>query len=100
MTARPSDNDAMTTRWPVVYRIDAHDQLVHVNDAWTAFALDNGAAALDAPHVLGRPLWTFITDPTTAYIYRHFVARVRRLRSPIAFRFRCDAPARRRWLAM
>src|SRR6185436_20078162 len=88
------------SNWPVVYRINAHDELVHVNDAWTAFADDNGAAAQGASHVLGRVLWTFVTDSTTRHIYKRMVDRVRIDGTPIRFQFRCDAPGRRRLLAM
>lgn len=83
----------------VEYRIDGQDRLAHVGHRWQEFATDNGAPHLTSDRVLGRPLWDFITDKPTAYLYRELVAQVRAGRS-VRFPFRCDGPAVRRRMEM
>ena len=84
----------------VVYRIDAHDRLTDVNDAWVAFAASNGAGALRPADVSGRVLWDFLSDATTVHLYRTLCTRLRNGGPPVEFRFRCDAPDLRRLLEM
>ena len=91
----PVDRDAPEV---VVYRLDPEDRIVEVNETWKRFARGNDAAEL-ADGVLGRSLWDFITDSTTATIYRDLLVRVRDGRT-MTFPFRCDAPALRRWMRM
>ena len=81
------------------YRLNERDEIVFVNDAWDAFAANNAGAHLSANQVLGRPLWDFISDPTTELLYRDVLARVRDGRG-VRFVFRCDSPDRRRRLEM
>ncbi|MEP7344396.1 MAG: hypothetical protein ABI877_03975 [Gemmatimonadaceae bacterium] len=90
----------MEAMWPVIYRIDSTDQLTYLNAAWSAFADANEGGALHSDQVIGRSLWDFLTDRTTEQLYRDMVQRVRRDGLPIRFRFRCDAPGRKRLLAM
>lgn len=86
---------------PVRYHLDAHDRLIWVNPAWDRFASANQAGeALLGRAVLGRSLWEFITGPATEHLYRLLFARVRSTGEPVAFPFRCDAPATRRTLRM
>jgi hypothetical protein len=70
---------AWSARLPaeVQYVVDASDVLVEVNDAWSVFAIGNGAAHLAARHVLGRSLWTFVADERTCELYRSVMHRVR-----------------------
>lgn len=84
----------------VVYRIDRKDRLAEFSDGWLTFATANGGQALRSSHILGRPLWDFLADATTMQLYQAMVQRLRQGRPPIRFRFRCDAPSRRRLLAM
>jgi hypothetical protein len=84
---------------PVVYLIDASDRIVAVNEAWDEFARANSGAHLVQPGILGRPLWSLMSDLTTEEIYRALVSRVRQGVS-MRFGFRCDAPDRRRLLQM
>lgn len=83
----------------VCYRLNARDEIVFVNEGWDVFALDNNSKHLTAEHVLGRPLWEFITEHTTQLLYQAILERVRSGR-PVHFVFRCDAPDRRRLLKM
>ncbi len=84
----------------VVYRIDSKDRLAEVGEGWLSFATANRGLALQASHILGRPLWDFLADATTTQLYQAMVQRLRRGGPPVRFRFRCDAPCRRRLLAM
>lgn len=81
------------------YRLNDRDEIVFVSEAWGPFAAANGDDRLAAAAVLGRPLWEFISDPSTRLLYRDILARVR-AGVPVRFTFRCDSPACRRLLAM
>ena len=83
----------------VIYRIDARDEICYVNPGYDEFAKANDALHLMSHFVLHRPLWAFISDPTTALLFRDIVQRVRGGRT-VRFPFRCDAPHRRRMLEM
>jgi hypothetical protein len=84
----------------VHYRIDREDRLVELNAGWLTFAADNGGQALQPSAVIGQPLWMFVADSTTRQLYEAMVLRLRQGGLPVRFRFRCDAPSRRRLLAM
>lgn len=84
---------------PIVYYIDAQDQIVRVNDAWEEFARANDAEALLGRYVLRRSLWDFISDRTIREIYRRMLWRVRDGR-PMRYRYRCDSPRHRRVFEM
>ncbi len=71
------------------------DRIVAASPEWFAFARANGAAALVPEAVIGRSLWTFITDHTTFEIYRQLLLRARSGRE-IAVHLRCDIPSARR----
>lgn len=83
----------------VSYEIAADDTIRCVDDRWNRFAETNDGAELQKPAILGQSLWNFITDETTAAIYRQMIARVRDKHSA-RFRLRCDSPGARRLLEM
>jgi len=83
----------------ITYRIDATDQLIGMNEAWSTFAHENrGEEALPAK-VMGRSLWDVVTDPALQELYRRMVRQARD-GSPVRFRYRCDAPHERRVFEM
>ena len=86
--------------WPVQYRVDIEDRLAEFNGGWLDFAMANGGEALYPSRILGQSLWRFLTDGTTRHLYHVMVQRLRAGRAPIRFQLRCDAPDRRRLLAM
>jgi hypothetical protein len=90
----------MDISWPVLYRIDIQDRLTELNDGWLAFAQASGGDSLHPSNILGRSLWDFISDAETSHLYQVMVQRLRQGGPPTRFRFRCDAPDRRRLLAM
>jgi hypothetical protein len=83
-----------------IWSIDAADKLVHVNDAWLAFAGENTAPQLTAAAVLNQPIWRFIQGQEASYLYRQIFGRVRAGKSPVKFPFRCDSPECRRFMEM
>lgn len=82
------------------YRISAEDKILEVNAAWDEFALDNGAQELISARVVMQPLWRFIADLETRYLYQIIFKRIRATRQPLRFPFRCDAPALRRFMEL
>jgi hypothetical protein len=83
-----------------IWTIDGADKIVHVNDAWLAFAQENSASQLTAAVVLDQPIWRFIQGQETSYIYQQIFRRMRAGRSPVKFPFRCDSPDCRRFMEM
>ena len=83
-----------------IWIIDAADRIVHVNDAWLAFARENSAPQLTASLVLDQPIWGFIQGQETSYLYQQIFRRVRAGKSPVKFPFRCDSPDCRRFMEM
>jgi hypothetical protein len=81
------------------YQMNDRDEIVFVNQAWDTFASANCGEFLTRRHVLGRPLWEYITDHTTRVLYQDILARVRSGRS-VRFNLRCDSPECRRLLEM
>ena len=79
------------------YRIDHDNILVSVSENWNRFAADNAGASASAADVVGRALDQFIADDDTRALYAMIIDRVRGSDRPVAFRFRCDSPAKRRF---
>lgn len=93
LTDSPQDTD-------VTYELDADATLVAVGGAWTRFARENDAPDLEPPGPIGRSLFSFISDPTTAQVYDDLLKRVREHGGAIVFPIRCDAPSTRRYLSI
>ncbi len=83
---------------PVIYRIDRHDTIVSVNEAWREFANANGVPAL-ADEALECSVWDFITGMEVSFLWREILARARNGRV-LSFPYRCDSPTQRRRLIM
>jgi hypothetical protein len=83
-----------------IWTIDDADKIVHVNDAWLAFAVENTAPQLAAALVLDQPIWRFIQGQETSYLYQQIFRRVRADKAPVKFPFRCDSPDCRRFMEM
>jgi len=81
----------------IVYRVNARDEIVYVNEAWERFAAENAGEALMRDDVMAMPLWEYISDDTTYLLYRDLMRRVR-AGVPARFTIRCDSPVRRRLL--
>jgi hypothetical protein len=86
---------------PVAYVVDRDDRIVSVNDAWAAFAEANApGGSLHPSRMVGQSLWNGFADDTTIVLYRRMMEQVRGGGGPIRLIFRCDAPGRRRQLAL
>lgn len=87
----------------LIYRINARDEIIHVNQVWDQFAAENAAPAaliaLAPNNLLGQSLWRYVTDAGTRQLYRSLLTRVRP-EEIIRFTFRCDSPECRRRLQM
>ena len=83
-----------------IWTIDGADKIVHVNDAWLAFALENTAPQLTTALVLDQLIWRFIQGQETSYLYQQIFRRVRAGKSSVTFPFRCDSPDCRRFMEM
>lgn len=83
----------------VVYRLDAHDVVIAINQAFIDFAVGNGAPDLPA-RVLGHSFWIHVHGDTVQAFTRQLFDTVRNNGKPLALPFRCDAPHLRRhmWL--
>lgn len=80
------------------YRIDRDDILVSVSENWSRFAIDNaGEASVSATSLIGRALDEFIEGDDTRALYALVLDSLRGSNRPVAFRFRCDSPAERRF---
>jgi hypothetical protein len=84
----------------ITYQIDRSDRIVSVDEAWSTFAIANGAPSLAGDAVLGTLLWDYIADEATRWIYQEIVGRVRRSALSCSCPFRCDAPDLRRFMHM
>lgn len=84
----------------VRYRIDSQDTILDVNDAWTAFAIENGAPELGAAAVVGQSMWRYIDGSETQHLWGMLLARARQTLRTHVFPFRCDAPTCRRHMEM
>lgn len=80
------------------YRIDRENNLVSVGENWRRFAVENaGAASMMPDSLIGKALDFYIEDEETRALYAMVLDSVRRSNRPVAFDFRCDAPAERRF---
>ncbi|MBM3820010.1 MAG: hypothetical protein FJW14_13470 [Acidimicrobiia bacterium] len=81
------------------YELDADLRIIWVDARWSEFAIANHAPELASPPwPLGQSALACVADSTSAMLYERLFQRVLRTRTSIALPFRCDAPARRRYL--
>lgn len=75
----------------VAYRIDDRDVVTWVNDEFSAFAENSGAADL-VGRVVGRPIWNFLDGDVVRHVYRILFERVRGRDLIVWIPLRCDSP--------
>lgn len=80
------------------YELDDAFRIVRVDDGWSRFAIENGAPELLPPAPIGRSVFSYIADRTTAMLYERLFQRVLATDTPARIPIRCDAPALRRFL--
>jgi hypothetical protein len=82
----------------MVYRIDSHDMIVHVDGAFRRFA--DAVGVPDLPEdSLGYELWTFIGDEELRAVYKALVSRAR-AGHVVRLETRCDSPSLMRTVEM
>jgi hypothetical protein len=84
---------------PLIYRIDAANRIVWVNDAWSDFAEANHGASVMPAQILGHDLLSSFADGTVRELYATMIRHVRSGKT-VRFDYRCDAPDRRRTFSM
>jgi hypothetical protein len=82
------------------YELDERFRIVSVDPGWTAFACENGAPELAEPGPIGRPIWDYISDATTAAMWRQIFGKVLSSGVPMVVPIRCDSPTLRRFLEL
>lgn len=84
---------------PLIYRIDATNRIVWVNDAWSEFAQANHGESVMPAHIIGHDLLASFADGTVRQLYATMIQHVRSGKS-VRFDYRCDAPDKRRTFTM
>lgn len=84
----------------LTYLVDRRNLLADVGPGWNRFAHANEAPDLTRDRVLGRDLFSYITDDVTRRSWTALMDGVRRGEEAIEVLFRCDAPTRRRFMRM
>jgi hypothetical protein len=84
---------------PLIYRIDAANRIVWVNDAWSEFARANHGESVMPAQILGHDLLASFADGTVRELYATMIRHVRSGKT-VSFDYRCDAPDRRRTFNM
>jgi hypothetical protein len=82
-----------------IHRIDSEGRISFVNDAWLAFAAENGWTTT-ASQVVSSPLMQHIADAETRHIYRLLIHRTLEEGHRSRFLYRCDSPDYRRLMEM
>ena len=88
----------MPSQTNVIYRVDASDRIVAVNEEWGAFAAANDGCALADP--VGESLWRHIGDQGSRDLYSLLLTSVRVSGRAVTYPFRCDSPTLRRLMEM
>jgi uncharacterized CHY-type Zn-finger protein len=84
----------------VIYHIDNEGRIVYLSDEWQAFADENQASTLTPNHVLNKHLNDFIADKKCRQLYDLLIDAARTSHRTIQFPYRCDSPAKRRFMNM
>lgn len=82
-----------------IYRIDENDNIVFVSENWSKFAIDNDATETCIPPlILNKPIWKFIGDIETIYLYQLVINRIRIDKKTVEIPINCDSPSLRRFM--
>jgi len=84
----------------VSYHINKEHRIVFLNDNWQSFADQNSASNLTRHAVLNESIFTFISDESCRHLYQMLIERCRKEQQALSLSFRCDSPAKRRFMFM
>lgn len=83
-----------------IYRLDAFDRIIAVDEGWHELALSHDAPGAFAPEVLGRSIWRFVAGQETECYLNAIFFWCRRTGRSVELPYRCDTPLERRWWTM
>lgn len=73
----------------IVWRLDRYGRFLYVNEAWRRTAIEFRQPKLGET-ILGKTLWSQISDPHIACIYQNLLIGVQRSSEDAVFHFSCD----------
>lgn len=82
------------------YWLDKNDRIVKVCEQWDLFAHENEGDKVLAHHVIGQPLWRFLSGDETRMWVEMILNRVRYIGQPVERPYRCDSDNVRRHLRL
>jgi hypothetical protein len=83
-----------------LYRVDAEDRIVFVNQQFVDFAVSNWKPDFDPAEVLHTSLLSHLHGNELTYLYRIILQRTRNGGARGGLPFRCDAPGVRRYMEL
>lgn len=82
------------------YVVNANDIIILVEEPiWTDFLKENKGDHL-CEQMQNTSLWRWVSGPTTQYLYKMLLGKVRQSNRVLSFKFRCDASTTRRYMEM
>ncbi|KAH3764886.1 tyrosine-protein kinase FRK [Pelomyxa schiedti] len=81
------------------YVVNANDVIILVEPIWDEFLQENQGTHLQ-DHMLNTSLWRWVSGPTTQFLYKLLIQKVRDSNKPVTFKFRCDASSQKRFMEM
>ena len=83
-----------------VYELSGQNRIFAVSETWDCFADSNDGSLAGSHHVMGRPIWDFVSGLTTKSFLNAAFFSVRSAHKPISLFHRCDSPLERRHFKM
>ena len=81
-----------------IYLTDRNTEITYVNDEFTRFARENWRADFKPEDLLGRRLFSQISDVTTRHLYSLVLERIKKRKRPVTISYRCDSPTIKRFM--
>ncbi len=82
-----------------IYTIDENDKIVEVSPNWADFARENGGKEDILPPLLYElPLWKYIADAETRYLYHLLIDNIRKGAMEFTVPIQCDSPDLKRFI--
>ncbi len=82
------------------YWLDNKYNICSVSDSWDTFAMENDGDSFVSEKVLGKSIWSFISDDATRMWFDTLIQKVKLLNRQIERHYRCDSDKWRRYMKM